>query len=173
MKRRTWLGSLAGVTLGALGGCLRQLETAPSTATEADESVTTTASEVDSTVTATDPTPADRTGQFEHTPPEETPAETTVYTNETRDGEEWLVVPREVVTLSGLTPRDPGTELSVDLRSQTASAPFLFSAAPTVDADHRFTFVVDFSDIAADVRFEILVEDGDERLLTFGNCETQ
>lgn len=142
MKRRTWLGSLAGVTLGALGGCLRQLETASDTATETDESVTTTASEGETVVTTADPTPTDRTGQFEHTPPDEVPGGTSVYTNETRDGEDWLVVPREVVTLSGLTPVGPGTELSVDARSQTASAPFLFQAAPTVDADHRFSFVM-------------------------------
>lgn len=67
---------------------------------------------------------------------------------ETESGDPKLEVPpEEGVGISGTSTCDPETELTVTIKSQDSSSPFLTRPSGTVDEDGRFSTSADFSDL--------------------------
>lgn len=102
----------------------------------------------------------------------------TTPTESTPDGSRWVEIdhdgdqftpgaaPGRVV--SGETDLDPGTELTVRLRSANASAPFLVQQPATVTDGGRFRTTVDLGSVPAGTGFELTVHTGGETLLETG-----
>jgi hypothetical protein len=147
-----------------------QVELVDSTSTETTtETQTAEPTETQTTEPTTEQTTTTTPVQsFTYSTPISAPDQTEIYTNTSQNGRPALFVPPTQMRIAGATPRDAGTELTVQARSTGGSNPFLRTAYSTVDGDNLFYFEFDLSDLPPRVNFDIIVESGSgETLVRF------
>ena len=91
------------------------------------------------------------------------------------EGEELTVESAPDQRITGETTVDPGTTLSVRIKSASSESPFLLSAEAPVAEDGSFAATADFSSVSPGTPFEVSVRDGTTELAhatgRVGDCE--